>query len=125
MRKTSKILLLIWDILLIPVIVTVIFSLFRISDQVYSSLFLGFALSLGRFLSFLFAVLSGIFLPQVISLVLVTLSWAMPFRHWERMPEKKEIIHTILLTIAAIAGAICSYLALAMMTRGEMGVPLP
>lgn len=126
MRKASKIMLIIWDILLLPTIITVMLTLLGIPyADPSSSAYLGYFGTLCEFATFILAALSGLFLPQIISLVLITLNWAIPFRRSEPTPGKKDILWIVVLTIFAIAGAICSLLALWMMSQGEAGVPLP
>lgn len=125
MRNVKKTILLLWDILLIPAVIIVLLSLCGVpyADPSVPAV-LALPISFCTFITYILAALSGLYIPQIITLVLVTLNWAMPFRHWERMPEKKEIIQIVLLTIVAVTGAICAYLSIAMMTWGEMGVPL-
>lgn len=129
MRKASRIILLIWDILLIPPIIGVLatalnWQSFFTSSSILTR-FLTFILFFYLFLVYLLTALSQFFIPQVVTLVLITLSWAMPFRPWDEKPARREIIQLVILTVIGIIGAVCAFISLAMMSHGEMGQPLP
>lgn len=128
-RKASRILLLIWDILLIPPIIGVLATVLNwqlpFTPPLLLARIITFLLFFYLFLVYLLTALSHFFMPQVITLVLITLSWAMPFRPWEEKPAKKEILQLVILTVIGIAGAVCAFISLVMMSRGEMGQPLP
>ena len=128
MRKASRILLLIWDILLIPPIIGVLATVLNWQLPFTPPLFLAriimSLLFFYLFLVYILTALSQYLFPQVITLVLITLSWATAFPSKGRKPAKKEIIQLVVLSFIGIAGAVCAFIALVMMSQGEMGQPL-
>lgn len=127
MRKASKIMLIVWDILLIPNIIAAIsflthsFDLFPPMEALPTIL-----QNLLLFLYIPFAMLaaySQYFIPQIITLVLIVLNFTMPFRFWEPTPSKKDITQRVLLSIFAVIGAICAFISVLMLSDGK-GVPI-
>ena len=125
MRKASKILLLVWDILLIPVIIgnAVLYLSFNLETSASVLAFLEIVLEYCSASIFIFAGLSMYFIPQIISLGLIVLNFPIPFRFWEPTPTKKDIIQRVLLSVLAIIGAICAFYSVLLLSDGN-GVPI-
>ena len=125
MRKASKILLLIWDILLIPVIIGNAVFYFSFNFETSASI-LEFLENVFEYCGasiFIFAALSMYFIPQIISLGLIVLNFTIPFRFCEPTPTKKDIIQRVLLSVLAIIGAICAFYSVLLLSDGN-GVPI-
>ena len=111
MRKASKIVLLIWDILLIPLIVFVITDATGLAERLLNTV------------TYLLIGLSQFLIPQIITLGLIVACFA--FRGHDTTNPKREIAHITVLSVIGVLGAVCAFVALVMMSAGEMGVPLP
>ena len=125
MRKASKILLLVWDILLIPVIIGNSVFYFGFNFETSASIleFLENVFVYCGTSILIFAGLSMYFIPQIISLGLIVLNFTIPFRFWEPTPTKKDIIQRVLLSVLAIIGAICAFYSVLLLSDGN-GVPI-
>ena len=113
MRKTPKVLLIIWNIILLPCVMIVISELTS-----WESLgAFAFWTPLFMLELLLVAVTQDFFLPQIICAVVIALYIAEMVRAQDIHPIKKELPSLIPLTVWTVASGICAFVAMLILSE--------